>query len=343
MNCFFFKEKLNNINQKTAVVFLFFGSLLTSLCAEPFRTSSLIPYQVTVPVVSETGSQSVRRTQMGINDSMEIIFPHENQFIKGLEIEIRIPKIIASYRDSVVLYLYENGTKSSGGDQYDYEGTLLFKDLMPSRLSYTFRIPFTSHQFSENSPYAASLPVSLNPESNNLILRTQLAMKGVPDSFFTARFEVSVIPVLADTGMVSFELNYPEQAEVTVPLCYIDDILTDITEPVILSSGLHHVSIISEQYRNEMRTFSVEKAGVTELFISLQPVTTDISIQAPEGAEISLDGVPVESHRAIPVEPGDHVISYSFSDYEITKTVTIVRGKSYTISLSVDISIFEQD
>jgi len=283
---------------------------------------------------------------MGINDALEIRYPHDNPYIKGIEIEIRIPKIIASYRDSEVFYLFENVATAEGGDQYDYEGNRLYKDLIPSRLSYVLRIPFEGESFSESSPYAVTLPINLDRQAENLVLRTQLAMKGVPDSFFDAQFEIVIQPVIADLGTITLNLVYPEGTDLTefpLPLCYIDGNLTDSSEPILLGTGVHHLSVVSEQYRNEMRTFSIEKAAGTELEIVLQPVTTDITIQAPSGTSITLDGVPVESHRVIPVEAGDHLISYRLADYEITKTVTVVRGKSYTVSLSVDVNIFEQE
>lgn len=312
------------------------------LHAEQFRTSSIIPYEVTVSHTSEKPEPVV----IGINDALEIGYPRDNPYIKGLEIEIRIPKIIASYRDSEVFYLFENVHPAAGGDQYDYEGKRLYKDLIPSRLSYIFRIPFEGETFTEASPYASVLPVALNKAADNLVLRTQLAMKGVPDTYFEARFEVIVQPVLADMGSLSLELIYPEGTDLTefpLPLCYIDEKLAATDEPVLLKTGMHHLSVISEQYRNEMRTFSIEKAAETSLQIVLQPVTTDITIQAPEGTVITLDGEPVESHRVIPVEAGEHLISYRLADYEVTKHVTVVRGKSYTVSLAVDVSVFEQE
>ncbi len=337
-----------------------------SLYAESFRTSSLHPYEVSI-------SHTITKPEsvfLGINDAVEITWPSDNPFIQGLKIEIKIPKIVASYRDAEVFYLYENvySAKALNSqefyDNYDFEGNRIYKDLLPSRLSYSFQIPVEGCRLSDKSPYDQVLPVELHKNSKNLVLRTQLAMKGVPDSFFDAQFEVLITPVLADTGLFALtlvlpQLPAPEQddAEMQIapdyPLCYIDDQYIDSrfvsmgndddTEPVLLGTGMHHLSIVSEQYRNEVRTFSIEKASTTVMSVELQPVTTDITIQAPEGALIKLDGELTEGHRVIPVEPGEHQVTFSFSDYEITKTVMVVRGKRYTVSLAVDIDIFEQE
>ena len=109
---------------------------------------------------------------------------------------------------------------------------------------------------------------------------------------------------------------------------------------IILTTGTHHLSVISELYRNEVRTFSVSQAKETILDIELKPIAPEIRIIAPENAIIYLDDTLMENTvDPIIVAPGEHIIQFKLGDYELTKNIIVINGITYTINLAVNIDV----
>jgi hypothetical protein len=88
----------------------------------------------------------------------------------------------------------------------------------------------------------------------------------------------------------------------------------------------------------------VERAKILDVSVELQDPTPLILFEYPEGARIFLDNVPVsnpQSPRA--VEPGVHEVRFQVSDYSIIRPITVQKGKTYKIALSVDVNISESN
>ena len=80
-----------------------FAFLLLTACtfAEDFRVhkTNLLGAE------TEGKNQSV---SVGINDSVILALPQDMTFVQGLEITIKVPKIVTEWRDSVAWSLYED-------------------------------------------------------------------------------------------------------------------------------------------------------------------------------------------------------------------------------------------
>ena len=93
-----------------------------------------------------------------------------------------------------------------------------------------------------------------------------------------------------------------------------------------------------------MRTVSVEQAKTSNIEISLREIKPIIRLIAPEGTKITFDN----DEYTAPVEQfyttcGDHTVKFIVGDYEITKTVSALDGRSYNISVNIDANIEETD
>ena len=100
--------------------------------------------------------------------------------------------------------------------------------------------------------------------------------------------------------------------------------------------------MISESYRNEVRTVIINQATSTTLDIELKSISPEISIIAPENTKVFLDDLELFNlDLPIQVVPGEHQIKFIIGDYELLKKLTIQNGKSYEVSLSIDIDISE--
>jgi hypothetical protein len=158
-------------------------------------------------------------------------------------------------------------------------------------------------------------------------------------------FQLSVKPIFSDEGAVRFIPRYPEQLQGRPFTVLIDDVLVENPSiELLLKEGEHHLVILSEDYRNESRRFMVERARVLELAVELQDPTPLIILESPENTRVFLDNRLVRNEsEAIPVEPGVHEVKFQVSDYAITKSITVQRGKTYRIALTVDVSVSESD
>ncbi len=319
--------------------FIFLTSL-PFLHAENFRVMEMHE-----AVLSADGSKTV--ISAGINDGINIILPEDRRFIQGIQIDLRIPKSIASLRDSIATTMWTQCEQ--GPSDIDFHGNKIYLDTVPPKLSQTLQLELEGHSIRKD-PYATIIPYAVQEADGSVVLRFQLAMKGVPTDVFDAMFEVEVKAILSNEGLFSLGFTYPEDSapedtsEEEVPLLvYIDETLYEKYDGIILPQGIHHLSVISENYRNEVRTFSIEQAKETALTVDLKAVTPELYLVAPENAVIYLDDVLVENRDEKQlISTGNHVVRFVLADYELSKYFEAVSGRTYTLSLSVSLEIVEE-
>jgi hypothetical protein len=88
----------------------------------------------------------------------------------------------------------------------------------------------------------------------------------------------------------------------------------------------------------------VERAKTLDLILELHDPTPIIIFEGPENASIFLDDVPIPQDREpVTVEPGLHEAKFHIGDYTLTKTINVLRGKTYRIALAVDLTVQESD
>lgn len=331
-------------------------SSLQFLNAENFRVMQM--HEVSL---STDGSKAA--VTAGINDGIRIQLPDDRRFLQGMQIDLHIPKQIASLRDSVALTLWTDC--QNGASEIDFRGNKVFLDTVPPRLSQTFQLEFDGRSVKKD-PYAAVIPYVVKESDSSVVLRFQLAMKGVPADVFDALFNVEIKAILSNEGLFTLDFEYPDNGgqpeapdvplsealpastDITevpeeVPLLvYIDEVLYEDYTDIVLPQGMHHLSVVSENYRNEVRTFTVEQAKATLLTVELKTVTPELYFAAPENAVIYLDDVPVtnKDEKQL-ISTGSHVVRFVLSDYELTKYFEAVSGRTYTMSLSVSLEIIE--
>jgi hypothetical protein len=170
-------------------------------------------------------------------------------------------------------------------------------------------------------------------------------IKGLSTELENMVFQLTARPILSDEGAVRIQARYPEQLQGRPFTVLIDDVLIENpAEERLLREGEHHLMVLSDDYRNESRRFMVERAKTLELAIQLQDPSPLMIFEGPENARIFLN------ERLIPntlepvmVEPGIHEVKFQVGDYTITRSVTVLRGKTYRMALAVDINVSESD
>lgn len=330
----------------------------TAVFAEIFRVDKVFS-------VNCDGEGTSEKVSIGVNDSLAIFLPENMTFVKGLELSIKIPSEVAQWRDSVAYSVYEKISPSPKEDVIDYEGTRLTVGTFPSRLSTSIIIPFSENEAIKESPYSVKIPVLLNPASRYVFFRLQLAMKGASEDIEKSRFEIGVKPVLSDEGRLSLKIKVPEiedktqsenfqsssytvfidEKNVSLSGFYTPDFLE---KGIVLKTGEHHLSVVSDAFRNEIRSFRIDKARTTAIEISLRDIAPTVKIICPENAEVIFDGEILDRTKSdymddFPVAAGEHSVTFKIGDYEILKVLNAENGRSYTVNLSINAEITEND
>jgi hypothetical protein len=170
-------------------------------------------------------------------------------------------------------------------------------------------------------------------------------MKGLPEELENMKFQLSAKPLVTDKGALRLVLRYPEKLkDRPFTLLIDDDVVADPGREQILTEGEHRASLISEDYRNENRLFVIERGKVQELVIDLKDPTPVISIEAPGNATVYFDDTLIQDPlQPFNAEPGEHMVRFVVGDYSIMKSLTVRKGRTYRVSISIDVDVAESD
>jgi len=318
-------------------IFLLF-SIYYRLQAESFRT-------VVNGSVDVSAGQTDTVIPIGINSAVIINLSGDTRFLRGIEIEISAPQSWLPYRGSLVMIMYNKINPQTADGITDMDGSRIAFEPLPSRLRIIYHIPIRQ-QHGLRTTTSVTVPTNIvQPASFPIVFRLMQISKGLPDDFENITFNFTVRPIISDEGAVRIIPRYPSQLRNKPFTVLIDDnVVPNISEQVFLREGEHHLVILSEDYRNESRRFVVERAKIIDLTIELQDTSPIIVFEGPQNAQIYLNNNLIPRGReSVTVEPGQHEVKFLVSDYTITRTLNVQRGKTYRVSLAVDLAVQEED
>jgi hypothetical protein len=279
------------------------------------------------------------------NGSAAISLAEEVRFFRGIELEISTPQLWLSHSGSLAMAVYTDLDKMPETGVADLQGKRIAFEPLPNKIQIVYQIPIRPSHGLRSSPYV-TVPVGvILPSSFPLLFRIMPVIKGLSGELESMVFQLNAKPIFSDEGAVRLSPRYPEQLQGKPFTVLIDDILIENpAEERLLKEGEHHLMILSDDYRNESRRFVVERAKVLDLTIELQDPTPLMTFEGPENAKISLDDKPVSyAMGSIPLEPGVHEVKFQIGDYTIAKTVTVQRGKTYRMVLTVGLNVSESE
>ena len=268
-----------------------------------------------------------------------------NRFLRGVEIEISAPQVWLTHRGSLAMLAYADLNRVPVPGVNDIEGRRIAYDPLPGRIRTVYQIPVSAGHGLRSGPYATVPSGVVPPSSFPIILRLMPIIKGLSDELEDIRFTLNVKPVLSNEGAVRLIPRYPDQLRDRPFTVLINDkVVENIAEEQILQEGNHHLVVLSEDYRNISRRFTVERAKVLDLTLDLLDPTPLIIFEGPENARIFLNNNPIpRGGSPVPVEPGIYEARFVVGDYTLSQTITVQRGKTYRVSLSVGIDFEEND
>ncbi len=321
---------------------IFLTSMLAEVSAENFRVRTLIPVEL-----SEISEQVTVKS--GINDALFITLPEDLTYVSGVEIKLKVPEEIVAWRDSVAYMFYDNLIPEVQKEETSYFGERLYLSTIPGNFSLMLYLPLSNEFSIKDSPYSVKIPLtesfknslSQNPKKG-IFLRFMMVMKGVPESLEEAELEISTKCTLKDKGKLSLSVNPKPSAEKSYSV-FIDDLPSKDYGSKMLETGEHHLSIVSDSFRNEVRTFMINQAKTTSLSVSLRGVEPLLRIVCPAETKVWLDGKELKSFsEPVSVQQGEHTVKFALGGYEVIKSVSAMNGRTYSVSLSMDATVSEE-
>ena len=351
------------------VTVVFFS--LSAFSYENFRVHKTV-------VADMTDEVSPIKAVLEVNDALVIKVPKEPVFLQGLSLEVKIPPEVAEFRDSVAYFLYTDVKPQPTESTIDYQGNRIFINTFPTRLSCNLLIPLGTSVELKETPYSTVLPPAMSDKSGYVFFRLQLVMKGTPVNIWDSSFVIDIKPILADKGALDLTVLAPElhskenisldseqnenleneSSEVSkiensiinlegtgLYTLYIDNELPKYTDKkIILPTGQHHLSIVSDMYRSEVRTVVIEQAQTTKLEVILKDVTPLVEVVAPEGIQVFLDSDELHNwQEPFNVSEGNHLLRFVLGGYEKIQSFEAFNGKTYKFSLNLDVNVIESE
>lgn len=339
-----------DVKRKLIFSFLLIAIAFTSfssLYAETFRVA-----QCHVIELTEDASFAVTK-KVGLNDALAVYIPEERLFLEGIEFKMEIPEDMAMWRDCCGAYIYDGIKPAPKAQQIDYSGSKIFFGVVPGKLSWILQLPLTKNAQFKTNQYTKTIEAIPSAQGNFVFLRLQQVMKGVPDEVMNAKIAITVRPILSDKGLLKIKLSTLDATEPQTDgqdqniSIFIDNnayLLQDAQKGFVLGTGIHNISVISENYRTEVRKVRIDQAKITDLEIVLKSIEPTVLITAPEGATVYLDDEKFEDlGKEVEISEGDHKIRCGIGDYEIVRSISVTKGRSYKVNLTVDLQISEDE
>lgn len=306
-----------------------------SLNAESFKASGI----VTVPI-SASGNASTAKA--GINDCIIIQLPEDMTFIDGVELSFKFPTEIAMTKGAVAWSFYDGVFPSPTEKNLDYSGVKTASGTFGNTYSLNMRIPLKKDANFKKDNY--SFLVQSVPEAvdGKILMRLQPTAKNPDERFSSLQIKVSGKPLFTNKGQITIDANYPDGEKNPYTLL-IDGSISGESETLFLSPGIHTLSLVSDYYRNEQRTVTIEPGKRHSLRINLKSIIPELKFTAPDGTRVYIDGNHIPSISSpVQVTQGEHSLRFIFGNYETIKTLTVENGRTYSVSIFLDADITEE-
>jgi hypothetical protein len=283
-----------------------------------------------------------------LEDLWLIALEEEQDLLKGIEIFIEAPKEAQTYRGTYAFYLYgkisPTPTAPPQSPPQSYEGTLLyFRPFVNERKLYV-QIPLQTKAGFSLSPDTAILDKPVEKAAFPLLFTFLPIMKGIPEPAYKAEFKVQVRALWKDLGKVRFTVKSPKgPVPIEKARIFLDDQLLQLKEGSInLEPGLRNFRVEIDGFPPFQTTVALEKGKVVTVEATFIKKEATVHINAPLGTLVFIDGKPVSlSQGEFSLDPGEHTFSFRLGDYQVSKRFYMEQGKSYGVSLYLDILINE--
>ena len=311
-----------------------FGQNIRGLLIEQLRVRADTAYEKTVGIA--------------LDEMASLSLEADTRFLRGLRLELHLSNLLKQHFDSFGLAVYSRVSPEPKKGVLSYRGQRVFFQPLPylNRIQLTLPLAQGAEEEAE-SEGSYRLQAPLAREDFPILVEVLPLMKGIPDAVADTKFFLTVRPVVARRGLIQLSLHYPPGAEAEPLSLYLDERelsaaeLQSLKTGLELPAGLHRLRAASSAFREVNSSFTVEPGKSSQLEVQLERLATLLTIEAPQSAEVFLDGERLTSLTGLPLEEGAHQLRVKVADYSVSKKFSAQRGRHYHISCVVDIIVKE--
>ena len=302
-----------------------------ALVAGIHRVSLAEPDGVTIPLTYVSSSL--------------ILIDGDTRFLRGIQLDLTSPRGFLSYRGTLAAALYGNLNRVPGIGVAELQGLRLGFDPLPARIQTIYEVPLKTEHGFRTSPFATVLTDVVDFSSFPLLFRLMPLASNIPITVERMLFNLNVRPILSNEGAVRINIRYPDNLRGRPYTVLLNgNVIEDLGEELLLREGEHNLLVLSEYYRNHSSRFIVERTRVMDLTVELQDSTPFLIFEGPENARVYLNNVFIPDPRVLrPVEPGRHEVRFQVGDFTVIRPLTVQRGRTYRVAMSLDLDITESD
>ncbi|GAB4221712.1 MAG: hypothetical protein Kow009_12790 [Spirochaetales bacterium] len=314
-----------------------------------YSTADIVRGKILQNSTIENGSPSTAVHPMHLEDLWLLAVGEDRDLVEGVEIFIETPPTAQTYQGIYGFYLYGNispppSLASPQPALQSYRATqLYFKPFVNERKLYV-RIPLESKTVFPPSPDTVVLDKPVQTELFPLLFTFLPIMKGIPEAALQAQFRIQVRPLFKNLGKVRFSVKAPTGP---VPLekvrVFMDGQPLQLKdESIHLPPGLKNFRVEIDGFPPFQTTVAIEKGKVIPVEAIFIKTDVTVHINAPAGTHVFIDGTPASINEGeLSLDPGEHTFSFRLGDYQVSKRIYLEQGKSYGVSLFLDILINE--
>ena len=316
---------------------LAFAQNLRGLVVEELRVPGDAAYERTVGIALE--------------EMAALSLEGDPRFLRGIRLELRLSNLLKQHFDSFALAVYRRLDPAPRKGVTAYRGERIFFQYLPYLNRIQVQLPLAAEQDGEAAAEAGDgiyrLQTPLSREDFPILVAILPLMKGIPDTVAEARFYLTVKPVLAHRGTIQLSLRSAPGTPTESITAWLDERelspaeLQALKAGQELAAGLHRLRLASPGLQEVNTSFTVEPGKSALLDIELRSLATLLSIEAPQSAEVYLDGEKLSSLTALPIAEGTHQVRVKIAEYNVTKKFSAQSGRHYHLSCVFDIIINE--
>jgi hypothetical protein len=270
----------------------------------------------------------------------------DTRFLRGLRLELVLSNLLKQHFDSFALAVYRKVNPGPLPGVKAYQGERIFFQYLPYQNRVYVLLPLGGMEGVDEPLPAGSFRVETPLARNDfpLLVAIRPLMKGIPDAVLESKFVLTVRPILEKKGQFELVLRYPEGMEGEPVALFLDEQeLTAFEGRREVPTGLHRLRVTSSAFKEVNTGVTVESGKTSVVEIQLELLASLLTIEAPENAEIYLDGekLAVFAGIRLPIEEGSHQVRIKVADYSVSKKFTVSKGRHYHISCIFDILVSE--
>ena len=276
-----------------------------------------------------------------IEDNWGILLGEEREFLRGLEIEVKLPEEAAIYRGTYAVFVYRKVSPLPDVSKASYQGTLLFYKIIEERRRLFIQIPLATATGFPGAPDTYIHRTPLQQGDFPLVFAIVPVMKGIPEQAMRALFHAELRPLYKNIGKL--HVAFPgEDASIQGIKVFIDDKERSVPpEGLLLEPGIYKVRAEKPDFAPFTATVGIDRGKTTSVEAVFLKKEASLRISAPIGSRAFLDGESVILDNPFPVDAGEHILAIKLGDYQLNKRFTVEFGKNYSVSLHLDILINE--